>query len=172
MVVLLASLGELVVVTFNYRLGVLGFLFNGKDIKGNLGLLDQRLAIEWVHKNVKQFGGDPNRITISGESAGSWSVGIHLLLNKKEREKSLFQNAIMMSGAPLQPTLEESEEIALKKFELVSKRTKCSNLDCLKKVSIKELMDLHFDEEIINLNKNIYRLAFQPGKFKFRLEII
>lgn len=54
-----------------------------------------------VHKNIKQFGGDPNKITLAGESAGSWSVGIHLLLEKKENERQLFHNAIMMSGAPL-----------------------------------------------------------------------
>lgn len=67
---------------------------------------------------------------------------------------------------PKQPVLEEPEETALKKFELVSRRTKCTNpdtrLDCLQKTPLKELMALHFDQEIINLNKNIYRLAFQP----------
>ena len=112
-------------------------------------------------------------------------MGIHLLLEKQENERPLFHNAMMMSGAPLQvssnnrinqivtniafhpqPVLEEPEEVALKKFELVAKRTKCtsseSRLECLQKKPLKELMALHFDQEIINLSKNIYRLAFQP----------
>lgn len=62
----LSAIGDVVVVTLNYRLGILGFLFNGKEIKGNLGLLDQRLALEWIKKNIKQFGGDPNKVTLSG----------------------------------------------------------------------------------------------------------
>lgn len=68
----------------------------------------------------------------------------------------------MMSGAPLKPVLEEPEEVALKKFEIVSKKLKCTDIKCLQTAPLKELMDLHFDQEIINLNKNIYRLAFQP----------
>lgn len=68
----------------------------------------------------------------------------------------------MMSGAPLQPVLEEPEEVALKKFELVQKKTKCKDLNCLQKLSVNELLELSLDEEIINLGRNTYRLAFQP----------
>ncbi|CAI7673398.1 unnamed protein product [Penicillium discolor] len=70
---------DLIVVTFNYRLNVFGFP-NAPDIdpsKQNLGLLDQRLAIEWVYENIARFGGDPNRILLFGQSAGASSVDIH-----------------------------------------------------------------------------------------------
>lgn len=67
-----------------------------------------------------------------------------------------------MSGAPLAPALEEPEDIALKKYDLVLKKMKCKDLECLKKKPLKDLMSLHFDQEIINLYRNTYRLAFQP----------
>ncbi|KAK7190823.1 hypothetical protein DPSP01_007907 [Paraphaeosphaeria sporulosa] len=63
---------DIVVVTFNYRVNILGF--PGAPGTGNLGLLDQRLAVEWVRDNIAKFGGDPSRITIAGQSAGGGSV--------------------------------------------------------------------------------------------------
>ncbi|OQD96557.1 hypothetical protein PENSOL_c015G11969 [Penicillium solitum] len=70
---------DLIVVTFNYRLNVFGFP-NAPDIdpsKQNLGILDQRLAIEWLYENIARFGGDPDRILLFGQSAGASSVDIH-----------------------------------------------------------------------------------------------
>ncbi|XP_044731316.1 juvenile hormone esterase-like [Chrysoperla carnea] len=94
---------NVVLVTFNYRLGYLGFL-SLKDPKcgvtGNAGLKDQTQALRWVQKNISAFGGDPNNVTIFGESAGSASVSYHLL---SPLSKGLFHKAILQSGVALNP---------------------------------------------------------------------
>ena len=84
-----------VCVTINYRLGVDGFLFLG-DGNANLGLLDQVAALSWVQENIAAFGGDPNNVTIFGESAGGMSVGTLLSM---PRARGLFRRAIAQSGA-------------------------------------------------------------------------
>ncbi|KAJ8945662.1 hypothetical protein NQ318_012380 [Aromia moschata] len=90
---------DVVVVTFNYRLGVFGF-FGTSDMAapGNWGTKDQILALSWVQDNIENFGGDPNRVTIFGESAGSASVSFILLAPLKRK---LFHGAIMQSGTAL-----------------------------------------------------------------------
>ena len=91
----------IVVVSINYRLGPLGFMrldevTEGQiNSSGNEGLIDQRNAIRWVKDNISSFGGDPNNITIFGESAGSWSCNLQIASG----EENLFQKAICQSGA-------------------------------------------------------------------------
>jgi para-nitrobenzyl esterase len=92
----------LVVVTFNYRLGVLGFLVHPElaaesvhHVSGNYGMLDQVAALRWVHDHIARFGGDPNRVTIAGQSAGGISVHD---LTASPLAKGLFQRAIVESG--------------------------------------------------------------------------
>ncbi|XP_067007340.2 esterase B1 [Anabrus simplex] len=88
-----------VVVTFNYRLGPLGFLsLENKDAMGNMGLKDQVLALKWVQQNIASFGGNPKEVTIFGESAGGASVHFHVL---SPMSKGLFQRAIPQSGTAL-----------------------------------------------------------------------
>lgn len=82
-------------VTINYRLGVEGFLYVGEGT-ANLGLLDQIAALEWVRDNIAAFGGNPNNVTIFGESAGGMSV---TTLMAMPRAAGLFQRAIAQSGA-------------------------------------------------------------------------
>jgi para-nitrobenzyl esterase len=86
-----------VTVTLNYRLGVCGFLYIGeRPGSGNFGLLDQIAALEWVQENIAAFGGDPNRVTVAGESAGAQSIGELLAVPPAH---GLFRRGIMMSGS-------------------------------------------------------------------------
>lgn len=86
----------IILITINYRLGALGYLSLGtEDIPGNAGMKDQVAALKWVKKNIKNFGGDPENITIFGESAGAASVSYHLV---SPMSKGLFKRAIAMSG--------------------------------------------------------------------------
>ncbi len=84
-----------VLVTINYRVGAEGFLYLHDGI-ANIGLQDQIAALEWVHENIGAFGGDPDNVTIFGESAGALSVGTLLSM---PRAKGLFRRAILQSGA-------------------------------------------------------------------------
>ncbi len=94
--------GDVVVVTVNYRLGVMGFLHLAEvgggayASSGNCGILDQVAALKWIKENIEAFGGDPNNITIFGESAGAMSIGILLAIPSA---KGLFNKAILQSGA-------------------------------------------------------------------------
>ncbi|VVT45066.1 uncharacterized protein SAPINGB_P000626 [Magnusiomyces paraingens] len=92
-----------IIVTFNYRLGALGFLGGSAVLKdqqsANAGLHDQRLALEWVSKHIEAFGGDPSRIVIFGESAGAQSVYMHTVSHHIQEQKPLFSAAIMQSGS-------------------------------------------------------------------------
>ena len=105
-----------IVVTINYRLGIFGFFAHPEltaeskhHASGNYALLDQVAALQWVKKNIAAFGGDPGRVTIFGESAGSWAVNA---LMASPVAKGLFQRAIGESGGifSAMPTLAESEK--------------------------------------------------------------
>ncbi|XP_073680424.1 bile salt-activated lipase [Garra rufa] len=97
----MADRGNVIVVTFNYRVGSLGFLSSGDaDAPGNYGLWDQHAAISWVHRNIKAFGGNPDNLTIFGESAGAASVNFQILSPKN---KGLIRRAISQSGVALCP---------------------------------------------------------------------
>jgi para-nitrobenzyl esterase len=98
----LSARGDVVVVTLQYRLGALGFLelseIAGKEYapSGNLGILDQIMALRWVHNNIAMFGGDPQNVTIFGESVGATSVGILMVAPAAQ---GLFQKAILESNS-------------------------------------------------------------------------
>ncbi|GFN92340.1 carboxylic ester hydrolase [Plakobranchus ocellatus] len=88
-----------IVISIAYRLGPFGFLYLGNgEVPGNVGLLDQAMALQWIRDNAINLGGSPDDITIFGESAGAASVGLHLL---SPMSRHLFKNAIMQSTTPL-----------------------------------------------------------------------
>ncbi|XP_057653190.1 juvenile hormone esterase-like [Diorhabda carinulata] len=98
---------EVVIVTINYRMGPFGFVgTNDGVIPLNLGFKDQVLAIEWVNQNIHLFGGDPDSVTLVGQSAGSLSVGYHLI-GPWNNGKQLFHGVIMQSGTPVSGLLEQ-----------------------------------------------------------------
>src|SRR5262249_35672331 len=113
---MLARNHGLIVVTINYRLGALGFLAlhsleaeSPAHVSGNYGLLDQQAALKWVRRNIGGFGGDPNKVTIAGESAGGISVCAQLV---SPAASGLFRGAIIESGPCLnQATMAEGERI-------------------------------------------------------------
>jgi para-nitrobenzyl esterase len=126
----------IVAVTVNYRLGVFGFLAlpalakeSPHHSSGNYGLLDQNMALRWVHDNIAAFGGDPARVTIAGQSAGSMSVSAQMA---SPLSKGLFAGAIGESGSVLgnltPHTLAESEQAGLK----FMKRTGAKDLAALR----------------------------------------
>lgn len=93
---------DIILVTFNYRLGPYGFLcLDTPAVPGNQGLKDQQLAFRWIKDNIAAFGGDANRITLFGQSAGSKSIDFHMHLS----EEILFNQAILQSGTILTPAL-------------------------------------------------------------------
>lgn len=103
---------DIVVVSINYRLGVLGFVNFGEaldipDIPSNIGLRDQIEALKWVRDNIAAFGGDPNKVTIAGESAGALSISLLMLM---PRVWPLFHGAILESGAV---SVVQSRELSL-----------------------------------------------------------
>jgi len=143
----LASRGDVVVVTINYRLTALEFFYtDSDDAPGNVGLWDQALALQWVNENIANFGGDPEQVTIFGESAGSWSVGLHLL---SPISRPLFRNAIMMSAGPLSHLTGENPTKAKDNWLKVAKLADCGNglnftqkdIECLQNISPQKLVD-------------------------------
>ncbi|KAF9018964.1 carotenoid ester lipase precursor [Hymenopellis radicata] len=159
------ALGEPVIyVSMNYRVSAFGFLA-GKEVKeagvGNLGLHDQRLALKWIQKYVTAFGGDPDKVTIWGESAGAMSVASHMIINDGDTE-GLFRGAFMQSGSPLPVGDIENGQ---KDYDDIVDKTGCSGssdtLACLRTVSYDVLKAAVDDSPFIFAYQSL-RLAWLP----------
>ena len=129
----LAKRGNIVIVTINYRLGALGFL-NTAGVTANIGMLDQIAALKWVRENIEAFGGDPNNITIFGESAGGISV---ITLMAMPAAKGLFQRVIAQSAPILmsKPAKSSSKNL-FQKLGLEE-----GDIDALRKIPPEKLID-------------------------------
>lgn len=101
---------EVIVVTVNYRLGAFGFLcLKNQGAPGNVGLKDQVAALKWIQRNIEYFGGNPNSVTLFGESVGAASIN-YLLVSPTA--KGLFHRAILQSGSMLMPQAIDDDPIA------------------------------------------------------------
>lgn len=128
----LASLYKVIIVSIAYRTDTLGFLYLGDEAApGNMGLLDQNLALKWISENIDKFGGDSNNITLFGESAGAASVNFHMF---SPLSSDLFQRAIMQSSTGLCHWAFSTPEKAKQKSMNIVKKLKCN------KTTVKETM--------------------------------
>merc|ERR1712223_1654687 len=139
---------DVILVTVNYRLGPFGFLFMGDDnVSGNAGLKDQVMALEWVQENIANFGGDPDTVTIFGESAGSFSVSVHLL---SPLSVDLFHRAIMQSRSAIGPgwnpvTPETGKLCAARLAEKLECSEEKDILNCLEGREMEEILVHTYD---------------------------
>ncbi|XP_054157150.1 cholinesterase 1-like [Oppia nitens] len=149
----LATVGDVVVVTFNYRTGVFGLFYDGSgtdEAPGNLPVHDQRLALSWIQKNIDRFGGDPQSVTLFGESAGSISIGLHLL---SVDSGQLFKRAILQSGSPYHNIGGVSPELAVRQSRRIAADANCLrkdddhtiDLNCMRQLTVDQLMDVYTD---------------------------
>jgi para-nitrobenzyl esterase len=138
----------IVVVTVNYRLNIFGFFSHPELSKespykgsGNYGLLDQVAGLRWVQKNIAAFGGDPKKVTIAGESAGSISVSAHMV---SPLSKGLIAGAIGESGAAINPTLfPVSQAEAEKVGQEFAQKAGYPTLAQLRSLSTRDLFELY-----------------------------
>ncbi|KAF9646185.1 carotenoid ester lipase precursor [Thelephora ganbajun] len=132
-------------VSFNYRVNGFGFLA-GKEVKeagvANLGIHDQRLALAWVQEFIEKFGGDPKKVTLWGQSAGSGSITTHLVTHP-DKEKTPFRGAVMHSIFS-SPTFATDHPKHQAFYDSIVENTGCSGqnstLDCLRKVPFDKYM--------------------------------
>uniref|UniRef100_A0A8C1EIV4 Carboxylic ester hydrolase n=1 Tax=Cyprinus carpio carpio TaxID=630221 RepID=A0A8C1EIV4_CYPCA len=156
----LAAYENIVVVVIQYRLGILGYFSTGdKNSQGNWGFLDQIAALQWVQQNIEVFGGDPQSVTIAGQSAGGISASF---LTLSPMTKGLFQRAVFQSGVATVMSYSVKDPLMLAK--VVANVTECdfSSNEVLTKC-IKELTE----EQIVNASKkkHIFPGAIVDGEF-------
>lgn len=161
----LASVGNVIVITINYRLGLFGFLdMDYEKATGNFGLWDQRLALQWVHENIKTFGGDKERVTLFGESAGSTAVVLQALF---PGNKGLFKSAIAESGAITMPFTVPHNHITPAIF--FAEKLKCNvedkakMFDCLKQASSDSIMKVIVDAITEDFSSGSVRVTLNPS---------
>ena len=137
------GLNNVILVTFNYRISFLGFLSTSEDNhSGNYGLWDQHMAIQWVHDHIINFGGDPTRVTLFGESAGAASVVYQALY---VGNKGLFKRIVAQSGSVNTPWAYERHPGSV--YMTFANKTGCINesqieiINCFRKINVTEIMN-------------------------------
>ena len=146
----IAASGQVLVVSIQYRLGVFGwgvFLDNSTtppSYVSNIGLRDQQAALRWISENIAAFGGNPNRVTLFGNGAGSYAISLHLLILTSQ---TLFVQAILASGTTFQgsdgPSLAPPYSLDSVKnlTDLVLAKVNCATLECARTCNPQVLLD-------------------------------
>ncbi|XP_062598078.1 bile salt-activated lipase-like [Saccostrea cucullata] len=159
----IATLGNVIVVTINYRLGMFGFpSLQNSGVIENVGLWDQILALKWIKNNIDDYGGDLSKITIFGESAGGFSVNFQMLI---PRNKGLFHRAIIQSGAAnALAAIKKSSTVG----RLIGKNSGCNDQDqsmflrCLRNLDAGVIVN-KTDEFSANLGIDVFsEIVFTP----------
>lgn len=152
----MAAHGDVVVVAMNYRLGAFGFFTaDTEDAPGNLAFHDQLLALKWIQANIGNFGGDPQKVTLFGVSAGAISANLHLL---SPLSRGLFQRAILQSGTIFSASYMTTIDNAVRVSNHFASTVGCSDnidedllskpksvLECLKSKSADEILRAHIE---------------------------
>lgn len=163
----LAMQSNIVVVSIQYRLGPLGWLYfeplhsgNPLDDSGNFGLLDIILTLQWIQNNIEAFGGDTGNVIITGESAGGINI-MSLLLS--EQASGLFHKAIIQSGRPESPSLEQGTEWAAALYDNLSELVGVSTSDPTNE-ELAQFMRDRSAEELVESFRDIPRIySFSDG---------
>ncbi|XP_072020499.1 acetylcholinesterase-like [Amphiura filiformis] len=141
----ITAVGDIIYVAVNYRLNVFGSLSTGDEASpGNYGMFDQLESLKWVQRNIEVFGGDPNRVTIFGESAGAASAGFHLL---SKESHSFFNQVILESGAASCDWAFTDVEVARERAIAMGQECGCDTsntmtmVECLRTKDVQDIFD-------------------------------
>ncbi|HVV12320.1 carboxylesterase/lipase family protein [Amycolatopsis sp.] len=153
----MATQGNVIVVTLNYRLGALGFLLTGDDpAAGNFGLADQQAALRWVRDNIGAFGGDAGNVTLFGQSAGAYSVCAQLT---SPAAKGLFTKAIIQSGPCGNSFMSVTDARA--RAGKVTAELGCTDLACLRAKPVSAFTGLD-DEQVYSPTGRLQDMPWGP----------